>query len=105
SELRDANWPRVIQRMFSSYKAETKKGEKPGKLFELFEGTFELSETIKSEAPVRFLLRWADREDIFEDGNWKFAENFLIKCLYDYPHTIDFVARILLWHDLFEANL
>ena len=46
-----------------------------------------------------------DRDGLIKDHNWNIAENFLIKCLYDYPHTIDYISRILIWRKLFGGTI
>ncbi len=105
SELRDDNWPRVLMRRFASYETEKKPDRVRAKFIGLFEECFELAEKIQSEAPVRFLLRRMDRDGLIKDHNWNIAENFLIKCLYDYPHTIDYISRILIWRKLFGGTI
>jgi hypothetical protein len=102
SGLRDDDWPNLLTRRFASYESEKRQDRKRVKFFGLFEESFELSEKLKSEAPIRYLLRRLDRDGLIKDENWKFAENFLIKCLYDYPHTIDHISRILIWRNLFS---
>ena len=89
SGLRDDSWPRTISRRLEVYK------KLESDIFALFEEAFDISERIKNEAPIRYLLRRSDKQKIFEDDHWKVTENFLIKCLYNYPHSTDYIARII----------
>ncbi len=99
SELREDRWPRTLSRRLDAYK-KTKDD-----LFALFEEAFDIAHRTKSEAPVRYLLRRADKQNIFDDNHWSVAENFLVKCAYDFPHTMDHVARILIWRDIKFSDL
>jgi hypothetical protein len=99
SELREDRWPRVLSRRLHAYK-KTKDD-----LFALFEEAFDIAEKTKSEAPVRYLLRRADKQNVFDDDQWSATENFLVKCAYDFPHTTDYVARILIWRDIVFSDL
>lgn len=105
SSLRDDDWPRKLLRRVNSYELEEKPERKRNKLFGLFEETFWLADSLQSEAPVRFLLRRMDRDGLIAIGPWDVSENFLIKCLYDYPHTTDHVSRILIWQELFGGEI
>src|SRR5579871_159058 len=99
SALRDDSWPRALSRRLESYKKTT------DDIFGLFEEAFEISERTKSEAPVRYLLRRASKQEVFEHDHWSVAENFLVKCAYDYPHSTDYVARILVWRNILFSDV
>ena len=69
SALRDDRWPRQLTKLLTGYQGEVTQ------LFEIFEETFGIAEHLKSDAPVRFLLRWGDRNHLFEK-HWDILENF-----------------------------
>ena len=100
SELRDDAWPRKLIKLLSAYNVDKQEGQ----LYELFDSTFELATDLKSDAPVRFLLRWGDRNGVF-DEHWDTLENFFIKCLIHHPHTGEQVARIIVSRKLFDDDL
>ena len=60
SALRDDAWPRRLTKLLESYDNNF------SSLFEIFEETFAIAEGLKSDAPVRFLLRWGDRNNLFD---------------------------------------
>jgi hypothetical protein len=99
SAVRDDAWPRKLTKLLKEYDGKESEG-----LFEIFEEAFAISENIKSDAPVRFLLRWGDRNNLFEN-HWDVLENFFIKCLVHHPHTIDHVARIAASRRLFHNDV
>jgi hypothetical protein len=99
SALRDDSWTRTLSRRLENYK-KTKED-----IFSLFEETFDIADRTKSEAPVRYLLRRADKQKVFDDDHWSVAENFLAKCVYNFPHSMDYVARILIWRDIQFSDL
>jgi hypothetical protein len=99
SSLRDDNWPRLISRRLAAYKKSN------DDIFSLFEETFDIAERTKNEAPVRYLLRRADKLKVFEDDHWGVTENFLIKCIYNFPHSTDYVSRIIVRRGITHDDL
>jgi hypothetical protein len=94
-------WPKKVRRLIAEYRRSRSELH----LFSMFEETFELAKTEGTDAPVRYLLRGADKILSFSFGKWEILENFLLKILNYYPNAIDYVSLIAIWRKLRSNDL
>lgn len=99
SEFLDETWPRELLRILKNSQSTS---------YEIFETAFSLADRLKSESPIRFTLRHLDKGTAdspftsmtggpsFLSKNWEDTENFLVKCILNYSHSIDYVCMIVI---------
>ena len=91
------SWPHEIERLIAEYSEKSAAGGKrPAAFLNLIQYACDTAEARNDEAVVRLLLRKLDEEEIFfSDRDWEYIEGFLLQCALHFPHTIDYVARIV----------
>lgn len=68
------------------------------------EHAFALTVSTGDDAILKFVIRYLDRHSSGWD-NWSIAEPFLKRCVVHFGHTVDYVARVIVWRDLAKGDL
>lgn len=69
--------------------------DRAGNIFHLLDKAFELSANLKTESPMKVVLRRMDNEKIYESYNWDAIEPRLQRMLSHFPHCIDYICLIV----------
>jgi hypothetical protein len=68
------------------------------------EHAFEMAVTTGDDGVLKYVIRFMDRHNGgWED--WATVEPFLKRCVVHFGHTVDYVARVLLWRHLAKGDL
>lgn len=91
------SWPHRMQDLVDSFiELPAKHPTKPNAFLNLIQYSFDTATKKNDEAVVKSLLRRLDEAAIFfGDQEWPYVESFLLQCSLHFPHSIDYVARIV----------
>lgn len=68
------------------------------------EHAFSLTSTASDDGILRYTLRYLDKSTL-PAGQWEVVEPFLKRAAVHYGHTVDYVARIIVWRHLAKRDL
>lgn len=61
-----------------------------------FGGILELANSAEDEGIIRHVIKKVDERKSW-DVQWKVLEHFLAQCAVQFPHSLDYVARVIAW--------
>ena len=97
------SWPTEIDAKFEFAEGSIAR-RIPERLIAALEYAFTLTARNNDDGILKYTLRYIDRND-FASTHWPVVEPFLKRAAVHYGHTIDYVARIIVWRHLAFANL
>lgn len=93
-------WPAEIGRKVNSV-FELSGQRRIAALLETFQSAFEIADRQKDQAIVKFLIRKMDINTAWsENESWSYIESFLMQSILHYPHTTDYVTKVLVWRKM-----
>lgn len=100
SQALDPAWPLslklLIKREFRTLNVEDKT--------KLLAEVFRMAVKEADDGIVKYAIRRFDRENLWLDY-WNILQEFLIRSLTSFPHSIDYVARVVIWMAQYHPNL
>lgn len=76
----------------------------PERLRSALEHVFSMIATTSDDGVLKYTLRYLDRS-VVPSEHWKTIEPFLMRSVTHYSHTVDYVARMLVWRHLARGDL
>lgn len=70
-------------------------GSRSGKYSYAIDKAHEVAKLVKSQSPVKLILRRLDNEKCYESGSWENIEAILQRILWHYEHCTDYVCLLL----------
>jgi len=87
-------WPYDLERQLELALKELESDE--GRIVSLLGAVIEQSSKAQDDGIVRFFLRRLDSWRQWDD-HWDLLEPFLAHCAVQFPHSFDYVARVIAW--------
>lgn len=88
-------WPIELSREISGSFGVTSKADNETRIYAL-EKAIDLARITSDDAIVKFVIRKLDALHAWK-RHWDILEPFLMKCAVNFPHAVDYVARVLAW--------
>lgn len=99
-------WPHEIDAQLIRARSEEQPEAQKRSLLYVFQVCFDKADHNQDDAIVRYLIRRLDESSLFaSEDNWEILESFLLQCALHFPHTIDYVARIISWRSITKQSL
>jgi hypothetical protein len=76
----------------------------PERIRSALEYAFSMTVLNEDDGVLKYTLRYIDRTDILSE-HWSTVEPFLMRAVTHYSHTVDYVARMLVWRHLARDDL
>ena len=92
SDSPEPPWPLSIKMTIKDDYLHLSSEDKTRLLSEMFKMAYEQ----KDDGIIKYAIRRFDRERLWS-SDWSILEAFLIRCVTGFPHSIDYVARVLAW--------
>ncbi|MBF0247273.1 MAG: RNA-directed DNA polymerase [Alphaproteobacteria bacterium] len=98
------NWPSELSTQFDTALASSTSGQVRERLRAACEHSFTVAVTNKDDAILKYIIRYLDRSD-FAWAHWDTVEPFLKRAAVHFGHTVDYIARVLIWRHLTHNDL
>ena len=92
SEALEPSWPLSLKLLIRNEFRRLNVEDKTKVLAEIFR----LAKSERDDAIVKYAIRRFDKENLWI-SNWDILEDFLIRSITTFPHSIDYVARVAAW--------
>ncbi|MCI0561571.1 MAG: RNA-directed DNA polymerase [Nitrososphaera sp.] len=96
-------WPIEIQRQLE-FAINTTDRRAPERLRAALEHAFSLAVAGGDDGVLKFVVRYLDQSD-FKWKHWETVEPFLKRAAVHFGHTIDYIARVIVWRHLAREDL
>ncbi|WP_158258387.1 RNA-directed DNA polymerase [Rhodopila globiformis] len=90
SEALDPTWPLSLKMMIKNDFGGLNTEDKTKVLSEIFR----MSSREKDDGIIKYAIRRFDREKMWR-RHWNVLEDFLVRCVNSFPHSIDYVSRVV----------
>lgn len=96
-------WPTELSTQLEN-SLDSGRSQSSERLRAALEHAFSLTVSTGDDAILKFVIRYLDRHGSGWD-NWSIAEPFLKRCVVHFGHTVDYVARVIVWRELAKGDL
>ena len=99
SEDLEPYWPVEIRRELERYQGITlNKAQKRADLIHFLDQVLRQASELRDDGVIKFALRKIDEFQIWS-GYWELLEPFLVRVAINFPHCLDYVARVVAWRN------